>query len=144
MFRNERWADLLRETILHYAGTGYSLHAYVIMPDHLHMLIVPQDTLEKAIQLLKGGFSFRVKRAFNWPFEIWQQGFTDHRIRDEADWKHHIEYIRQNPVEARLVEDPSLYPYLDFPLEAFPQGLKPGEIFGVSDVRAEARTLHPS
>ena len=141
-FRHERWAELLREIICHYNGTGYSLHAYVIMPDHLHLLMVPKDTLERAVQLIKGGFSFRAKREFAWKFDIWQPGFTDRRIRDVADWATHLDYIRMNPVRAHLTPDSCLYPYMDFPESAFPQGLKPGESLLDSDVRAEARTLH--
>src|SRR5208337_1138336 len=108
-FRHQRWAALLRDTILHYCDKEYSLHAFVIMPDHVHLLIVPDTTIEKAVQLIKGGFSFRAKRELEWKFDIWQQGFSDHSIRDEADWQHHLEYIRRNPVEAKLVEDVRLY-----------------------------------
>ncbi len=143
-FRHERWAVLLRNAILHYSETDYSLHAYVIMPDHIHLLIVPKSTVEKAVQLIKGGFSFRAKREFAWKFEVWQQGFTDNRIRDEADWQHHLAYIRENPVQAGLVEDTGLYPYVEFPKQDFPQGLKPGTLLSDFDVRAEARTLHPN
>jgi putative transposase len=77
-----------------------------------------------------------------WNGEIWQPGFTDHRIRDEEDWKRHLEYIRQNPIDARLVEDVVLYEFMGFPSREFPQGLKPAD-FGALDVRAEAHTLHP-
>jgi hypothetical protein len=73
--------------------------------------------------------------------EIWQPGFTDHRIRDEQDWNRHLEYIRQNPIEARLVEKIELYELLGFPSMEFPQGLKPTGSTD-DDVRAEARTLH--
>jgi putative transposase len=125
LFRHERWGHLLRDTILHYADSGYTLHAYVIMPDHLHILMVPRETLEKAVQLVKGGFSFRAKGALDWKSEIWQQGFTDHRIRDESDWHKHMEYIRINPVRAGLVAHAQDYPYTSFPKPDFPQGLKP-------------------
>jgi putative transposase len=140
-FRHERWANLLRETILLYCDGGYTLHAFVIMPDHMHLLIVPNETLEKAVQLVKGSFSFRAKREFAWKFDIWQPGFSDHRIRDEADWKRHLEYTRRNPVEARLVDEAGLYSYMGFPRPDFPQGLKPESLGEVPDVRAEARTL---
>ena len=139
-FRHDRWAHLMQATLNHYAQKNFILHAYVIMPDHLHLLITPGESLEKAVQLIKGGFSFRAKRELEWKFEIWQPGFSDHRIRDEEDWKRHLEYIRTNPVEARLVEDPVLYEFMGFPSITFPQGLKP-EIFGEDNVRAEARTL---
>ena len=137
-FGYERWAKLCEATILHYIGTGYALHAYVIMPDHLHLLMMPTETLEKAVQLIKGGFSYRAKRELGWKFDIWQPGFSDHRIRDEEDWTRHLEYIRRNPIKAKLVED---YPYVAFPSPDFPHGLKPQTLIGTSDVRAKARTL---
>jgi hypothetical protein len=55
------------------------------------------------IQLIRGGYS----RAFGLEFgpkEIWQRGFTGHRIRDVEDYEAHREYIHQNPVKRGLVE----------------------------------------
>jgi len=139
-FRHERWARLMLDVLKHYGENGYRLHAFVIMPDHLHLLITPSETLEKAVQLFKGGFSFRAKRELDWKFDIWQPGFTDHHIRDEEDWKRHLDYIRSNPIEARLVEDSVLYEFMGFPNIAFPQGLKP-PVPGDVDVRPKGRTL---
>jgi len=141
-FRHERWARLMLSTLNHYDETGYRLHAYVVMPDHLHLLITPFDSIEKSVQLIKGGFSFRAKRELEWTGEIWQPGFTDHRIRDEEDWLRHIEYIRANPAQARIVADAVLYEYVGFPKTGFPQGIKP-TYSGAADVRAKARTLQP-
>ena len=141
-FRHERWARLLISTLEHYGKSNFGLHAWVIMPDHLHLLISPSESLEKAVQLIKGGFSFRAKRGLDWPGSIWQEGFTDHRIRDARDWSRHIEYIRLNPVKASLVLESGSYPYIGYPAPNFPQGLKPPELIsGHYDVRAEARTL---
>ena len=124
-FRHERWARLMLSILSHYDGPGYCLHAYVIMPDHLHLLLTTLDTIEGSMQLIKGGFSFRAKRELNWNGEIWQKGFTDHRIRDEEDWGRHLEYIRKNPLDARLVSGELEYEYMGFPKNEFPQGLKP-------------------
>jgi putative transposase len=78
------------------------------MPDHFHLLITPGETtsLEKAVQLIKGGFSheFHKERANH--MEIWQVGFHDWTIRDAEDYRAKVGYIRMNPVEARLVERP--------------------------------------
>jgi len=142
-FRQDRWARLMTATLAHYAESDFILHAYVIMPDHLHLLLTPSESVEKAVQLIKGGFSFRAKRELEWKSDIWQPGFTDHRIPDEEDWKRHLGYIRSNPVDARLVEDSILYEFMGFPNIAFPQGLKPLST-GDGDVRAKARTLHAS
>jgi putative transposase len=139
-FRHDRWARLMLATINHYRGTGYQLHAFVIMPDHLHLLITPVESVEKSMQLIKGGFSFRAKKELEWNGDIWQSGFTDHRIRDEEDWSRHLDYIRSNPIEAKLAEDIALYEFMGCPDIAFPRGLKPA-LVADCDVRAEARTL---
>jgi len=140
LFRVEKWAKLMVDVLKHYDGSGYGLHAYVVMPDHLHVLLTPVEAIEKSVQLIKGGFSFRAKHELGWNGEVWQPGFTDHRIRDSGDWERHLEYIRLNPVEARLVEDSVLYEWMGFPNGDFPQGLKPLSA-AVANVRAEARTL---
>jgi putative transposase len=131
----------MMDVLRHYDGTGYIPHAYVVMPDHLHALLSPAEAVEKCVQLIKGGFSFRAKRELGWNGEVWQPGFTDHRIRDSEDWEKHLKYIQSNPVEARLVEDSVLYEWMGFPSKDFPQGLKP-QIPENLNVRAKARTLH--
>jgi putative transposase len=127
-FRHERWAQLFLNVLENYR-TGYLLHAYVLMPDHVHLLLTPTDSLEKAIQQIKGGFSYRVKRELNWQGEIWQKGFSDHRIRDIQDWNRHLEYIRMNPVQAKLCIEPEEYLYGShmgsLEMDAVPQRLKP-------------------
>jgi putative transposase len=115
----------MEDVLNHYDSQKYSLHAFVIMPDHLHLLITPFEALEKSLQLLKGGFSYRAKRELDWSGEIWQPGFTEHCVRDEEDWLNHVEYIRQNPVRARLTDNPALYPYMTISRRELPQGLKP-------------------
>jgi len=57
-------AELFWQTLLDYRSQGrFLLHAYVVMPDHFHALITPavEVSLEKAMQFIKGGFSFRLK-----------------------------------------------------------------------------------
>ncbi len=139
-FRHERWARLMVATLDHYSKTAFILHAYVVMPDHLHLLITPTESLEKAVQFVKGGFSFRAKRELLWKEDIWQPGFSDHRVRDNQDWDRHLEYIRRNPLDAKLADHSVLYEFAGFPNSAYPQGLKP-RTDDDCDVRAEARTL---
>jgi putative transposase len=59
-----------------------AIHDFVIMPNHIHVLMtLPGKTsLEKAMQLIKGGFSFRAKRVLGFQGEIWQRGYSDVRI----------------------------------------------------------------
>jgi putative transposase len=76
------------------------------MPDHLHLLMTPSSemSLEKAIQLIKGGSSFLINKSRGVKMEIWQSGFHDWTIRDGADFDAKSHYIRMNPVVAELVE----------------------------------------
>jgi putative transposase len=128
LFQHATKADLLIDVFLHYRDQAkYQLHDLVVMPDHFHALITPAMdlSLERAVQFIKGGFSFRLK--LNCP--IWQASFTNHRIRDEEDFAQHREYIRMNPVRAGLVRNPEDYPYSSatgrFPIDPMPPGLKP-------------------
>jgi hypothetical protein len=49
LFNNASWAELFLETLQSYRGKGYLLHEYVVMPDHFHVLITPEATLERAV-----------------------------------------------------------------------------------------------
>jgi putative transposase len=141
LLNNERWAKLLIDTLYHYRGSAYLLHEFVIMPDHFHALISPQTSLEKAVQFIKGGFSYRTKKELGSNMEVWQKGFQDHRIRDAGDYAEHVRYIHENPVKERLCERPEEFPYSSahrgFELDPVPQGLKPN-LYGHSDGAAEA------
>ncbi len=120
VFNNAQWAELFLETLLSYRGRAYSLHEYVLMPDHFHVLITPVVTLERAVQFVKGGFSFRAKKELHSSMEIWQRGFSDHRVRDWEDYDVHVGYIYRNPVGRKLVERAAEYEYCS----AFPGSLK--------------------
>ena len=91
----------------------FQLHEFVLMPDHFHLILTPapDKSLERALQYIKGGYSFRVKRELAYKGLPWEQGFTNHRIRDFDDYQHHRDYIHHSPVEARLVKTPEDYPY---------------------------------
>jgi len=132
LFQCAATADLLVDVFLHYREQGkYLLHELVVMPDHFHALITPADeiSLERAIQFVKGGFSFRLKSSL----PVWQASFTNHRIRDDEDFERHREYIRMNPVRAGLAQRVEGYPYSSatgrFGLDPAPPGLKPSDVW---------------
>ena len=91
----------------------YLLHEFVVMPDHLHLLLTPSATtsLEKAIQLIKGGSSHAIHKQRGHKMEICQEGFHDWTVRDAHDWQTKVEYIRLNPVRAKLAPKPEDWPY---------------------------------
>ncbi|OLC90489.1 MAG: transposase [Acidobacteria bacterium] len=114
IFQVPEIADILLRTIFDYRERkAYLLHEFVLMPDHLHLLLTPgpTTTLEKAIQLIKGGSSHQIHKERNQRMEIWQEGFYDWTIRDAHDWEAKVDYIRMNPVRAKLVQVPEDWPY---------------------------------
>jgi putative transposase len=65
ILQSDRMAQLFIDVLFHYQGQSKCrLHEFVVMPDHFHALFttLPPVTLEKAVQFIKGGFSFRCKR----------------------------------------------------------------------------------
>ena len=107
VFQVTETAEIVVRRILECRDRGaYLLHEFVLMPDHLHLLVTPSSemSLEKVIQLIKGGSSFLINKSRGAKMEIWQSGFHDWTIRDVADFESKSHYIRMNPVVAKLVE----------------------------------------
>jgi putative transposase len=101
LFRENAAAALLTGILLQFrAQQKYLLHDFVVMPDHFHALLTPAPELplERAMQLIQGGFSFRLRAS--WP--VWEPSFLDHPIRDAADFARYQEYMWMNPVRAGL------------------------------------------
>jgi putative transposase len=135
IFRVEARARLLIDVLLDYRGQGkFLLHEFVVMPDHVHVLLTPSPeiALERAVQFIKGGFSYRLRKMEN--IQVWQESFTNHRIRDADDYQRHCEYVRMNPVRAKLVREAMEYSYSSAN-PAF------GEIDAPAGAKARAQTI---
>jgi len=124
--------EIFLASLLRYRVAGaYKLHAFVLMPDHFHVLLTPSaaTALERAVQFIKGGSARAIREALHFQFPVWQRGFSDHRIRDAADYDLHVQYVAQNPVKKHLVVESAEYPWSSvsgkFPTDEAPQGLKP-------------------
>jgi putative transposase len=114
LFVVESYARLFLKTLYSYRRQGrFELHAFVLMPEHIHLLITPamDVTLERSIQFIKGGFSHALGVELGRKGDVRQRGFTDHRIRDAADFDTHRRYIHENPVRRGLVKSSADYRY---------------------------------
>ena len=130
LLQSERMAKLFVDVLFRYQKQSkYRLHEFVVMPDHFHALLTPlfPVTLEKAVQFIKGGFSFRAKKELGLAGEIWQTSFYDHRARDANEYSRLRHYIHMNPVRRGLVPSPEEFPYSSaiLKLDEVPQWLKP-------------------
>ena len=112
LFINVVLARIVVEQIVACRDRGfYKLHAFVLMPEHLHILVTPADetTIEKAMQMIKGGSAHRIGLERPQKFPIWHSGFHDRWMRDADEYRDSKRYIEQNPVDAKLVERPEDY-----------------------------------
>jgi REP element-mobilizing transposase RayT len=105
-------------TALHYYDTKlYDLHAYCVMPNHVHMLMKPktdypdhQVLLSDIVRRIK---SYTAKEIIKTGFDghkVWRDDYFDRFIRNEKDYSNTVEYILYNPVKAGLVEHYSEWP----------------------------------
>jgi putative transposase len=109
IFEISRVASLFIETLLHYRTLGhYKLHAYVVMPDHVHLLLTPQNiTLDQAVHLIKEGFTHRLETDL----PAWEETFTAYSIANIHDLEVVRAYLHQLPARANLVSAAELYPH---------------------------------
>ena len=117
LLQSERMATLFIDVLRSYHQKhAFTIHDFVVMPDHFHLLITVDHNLsvEKAVQLVKGNFSFRAKRELGIDPEIWQRGFSEECIRERGSFLAHRKYIGENPVRRGLAEAPEDYPYSSF------------------------------
>jgi putative transposase len=110
LFQVTATAELFERTILDYRNQGkFLLHAFVIMPDHFHALITPAPnvSLEKAMQFIKGGFSFRLKSKL----DVWMRGFNESQIMTKEKFMNSVRYIEENPVRRGIASTAQAYPF---------------------------------
>lgn len=88
----------------------YDLHAWVIMSNHVHLLVSPKVEPARFLQSVKGYTAREANRILQRTGEpFWQSESFDHWIRDEQEFKRVQNYVEQNPVRAGLVAQPEQY-----------------------------------
>jgi putative transposase len=132
LLQSDRSARLFVRMLYEYRGQRkFRLHEFVVMPDHVHVLLTVEcdSTVERAVQFIKGGFAFRAGRELGFRAPVWQKGFSEVRIWEVKAFEQVGAYIRNNPVAQHLVREATEFPYSSaypgFQLDPAPQGLKP-------------------
>ena len=102
-----------------YFSPRIHLHAVVVMPDHVHVLLTTlRDEkgwpfpLVDILQCCKSTTAHRINRLLHVAGPVWEEESFDHVLRSDESLKEKCEYIRQNPVVAGLVKDPEDYRWL--------------------------------
>jgi len=115
--RHPEVAVMVQETLLKHDGQRYHLHAWCIMPNHVHVLIEANDSLGKTVQSWKSytGRWVMKKNAelgLGVPGKaLWMREYWDRYIRNEKHFRTVFEYIHRNPVEAGLCRTAAEWPW---------------------------------
>lgn len=114
--------DLLRQVVREVKiRLPFKVDAWVVLPDHMHAIWrLPQGDADfsKRWGLIKSGFSKRFGSTTDTGARrdpgLWQPRFWEHLIRDEADWRAHMDYVHYNPVKHGLVTRVRDWPHSSF------------------------------
>jgi|ERR1700739_1789161 len=112
-FRSHRFTHWLLETLQQIATQqSFTLLAYCLMPNHLHVLLQGDSASSDLLSFVK---TFKHKTTFHFRAKtgktIWQISFFDHILRTAEELSKTAEYILSNPVRAGLVKRAQDYPY---------------------------------
>ena len=124
IFQRTTTAQLMIDTLFRYRDQSrFALHGFVVMPDHLHALLTPfsDQTIERCVQLIKGGFSFAIRNDFKG--DLWQDGYHAHRLTDATDYQNQFRYIANNPVRKSYPDYPHVHTQYENRLDAIPAHL---------------------
>jgi putative DNA methylase len=106
-------ASIIEENFLRFDGEKYRLHAWVIMPNHGHVLFTPINgfTLEKIIHSMKSFTANRANAILGRTGPFWAREYYYRYIRSREHFLNTINYIDNNPVKARLCRQASDWPF---------------------------------
>jgi REP element-mobilizing transposase RayT len=115
--KDGRIARIVASALLHFEGQRYNLAAWCVMPNHVHAVVQPfagttgGTPVPRAVpdaelpDILHSWKSFTAKEAnklLRRSGDFWQAEYYDHLIRDEADFRHSVRYVLNNPIKAGL------------------------------------------
>ncbi len=102
---------------------GVCIYGYVVMPEHVHLLLnePPQGSLAEATHYLKLSFAKRVPRlrASGQSGRFWQARYYDRNVRDYEEFMIKLRYLHGNPVKRGLVREPGEWPWSSYRHYAF-------------------------
>jgi len=111
--KQPRIASMIQNVLLGSDGESYRLSAWVVMPNHIHLLITRFEnyTLAEIMQSLKSITSHKANRILKRGGPFWMPDYFDRYIRNAKHFASAIRYIEDNPVKARLCSRPEDWPF---------------------------------
>jgi REP element-mobilizing transposase RayT len=104
LLRDPADAGIVADTLKHFDGERYRLHAWVVMPNHVHVLasLMAGQKLADVLRSWKGFSSRQIHLRRGDSGTLWQKSYFDRIVRDEEHFAKCARYIRNNPAKAGL------------------------------------------
>ena len=108
-----RVARMVEDALLHFQGRRYALHAWCIMPDHVHVLVTPfhDRPLGSILHSWKSFTANETNKMLHRAGALWQRESFDHLVRSPETFAKFVAYIEANPVEAGLCPEASAWQF---------------------------------
>ena len=114
--RQSRLAQMVQDNLWFHDGKTYRLLAWVVMPNHLHILAEMWKPLAEVLRNWKAYTANQANKILEQPGEsFWQKDYFDRYIRDQEHYRKVVHYIESNPVKAGLVVEPAQWPWSSAP-----------------------------
>ena len=101
-----RIAEVVANAITHFDGSRYRLHAWCVMPNHVHVVLSANDRLDSIVHSWKSFTANEANRLLNRDGKFWQDDYFDRMIRTPQELERTIAYVVGNPMKAGLVDWP--------------------------------------
>jgi REP element-mobilizing transposase RayT len=112
LLRHPQYAAIVEDALKFFDGKRYRLLAWVIMPNHVHVMIEQIDRLGAILHSWKSFTANRINALRGVRGKVWAREYYDRFIRDAAHFENAVAYIRNNPVKAGLVQNAEDWPWL--------------------------------
>jgi REP element-mobilizing transposase RayT len=111
--KDQRIATIIQDVLMDSDNKSYRLFAWVVMPNHVHMLATrfEEFTLAGIMQSFKSITAHRANKALNRQGRFWMEEYFDRYIRNAEHFQKTIRYIEANPVKAGLCSRPEDWPF---------------------------------
>jgi REP element-mobilizing transposase RayT len=113
LLRRAELARVVENTLIRYQRQRYDLHAWVVMPNHVHVVVNPAggDALSQILHFWKSFTSNELNRLLDRTGELWQEESFEHLIGNEDAYARFVSYVELNPVAAGLCHRPGDWPF---------------------------------
>jgi len=106
-----RVGSMAQGSLLRFDGDRYRLSAWVVMPNHLHMLLTPEWSLSEIMKCFKSYTSHEANKILDQHGQFWMEDYFDRFVRNQKHFAAAVAYIENNPVKAGLCRRPEDWPF---------------------------------